>query len=1500
MPTRTLLRLLLFVALAGASSTRVHAEDALPADWAHQGDWHMAADPEQPDRKVVFVDALNAAGSEVTVDPDGREDYVLTFRVRYDHSYKGLGDGGGDGKHFPFWKVRLGSELWLSDSYAWSGLLLQHKEKDLQRVNGTRPKGRWLQYTIARKANRIQVLVDGRETMNLTVPANTVAPVTFWVMHEKLWLADLKFEPWHAIVQSVGDHAGDQWAPLSIDVQSGALPTGWNMDGGWKVVDDPERADHKVLYANAEKRVNSLTTADANFKNYDIELRVRFETPYNSFPANDNTHYPWWSVVLKQNPTANSSLSWSDQFIWNACFFQNNGSNLNGGLPKISRGKWQQLKITCFRNEYTLFVDGKEVVRQDIPDVAPGAVGLSLMDTSLWVDGLTIRPHVRPAQWSPEYRILPTRPGAVYAIGDKPALELRLISDDTAAHSVRVSGTVLRQALGHNMDTPATSNTPLTLDQTYALSAGETTTHSIELAVNEIGLYDASLKLEVDGRAFAEYRTTVAMLPRQPKWSKAYSPKLGLCVGSNPDSWYLANCIGVRWVRGEWAFGGLSRKGKGTWSYGSADAKVEKITSHYPQLGLVNMWMNGGRGHLLEGIDETAAIFGAASKHFGGRGLEYEVWNEPNHGGFWRLSPIDAEDFFPVQAAAFNAVRAGDPEAVVNSYSVSGIDHAFVRKGFAAGGWRYVDVLGYHPYGYPTIPEQIIPKAAASMKSVVDAFGGWVWHHITEQGYPTCSSSVGVDEFTQGDYHARVQLLMNAIDWGRGLHIYTLGDGGEPGPNPDPEARFGIVRANSTAKPAFMALATLSSQLANTLFVGQFDETGQLRPSLAVPKDEGAYIQVYRALDGSAAVLAVWAIKPMTVTVTEIEGEKCEAVSSYQSRQLLPIENKTLTLKLSPTPVYIRLSGDQRKLLSKAAECARREMRSLVCEQIEKLPDTKLRESLMARFVAVDSAAALALVNNSAPPLATIAEIAVDAIEKTKADFSATAAADALYHYEQAVARGTTLVEARDPSAAIEAAAVKVQGRTGDGGALVFTERILREARVQAGRAAASTEDGESAARPLFSALAGDLARIAGTCADVESVTYRGTVYDVMPKHLTLAPGAQGRMNLVVSNGEPAAFEATAEIEWPAEWKTPPLQKTMRIEPGARNVTPVTFDLPATAMRGAFSPVLRFVRDGKAIRTVKLELKIASPVEAAIEPLNRPLAETDTLTVAIRNHLGVPFAGTVELLDAAGSLLKATRSYELSMSPGAVQRIVFTIAKGSPVIPLNDYAYTVRVKSTGGAVVLDQPWELDIPVTVLTENPPALDGSVQGWTAAYPVHARVSQNGDPIDPANLSATAWSMIDSQKLYVMVRVRDDIHSQDFTNGQLWMGDSIQLSVDPRHTKTEGLYGPDDAELGFAVATDQKTQLATRYVSARPTILDQTKFRVRRDSGAGTTVYQVAVPLTELPGLTASDGYQFGWNIAVHDADKTARRERLLEVRAGTSMKNPGNYLTFTVKR
>jgi hypothetical protein len=145
---------------------------------------------------------------------------------------------------------------------------------------------------------------------------------------------------------------------------------------------------------------------------------------------------------------------------------------------------------------------------------------------------------------------------------------------------------------------------------------------------------------------------------------------------------------------------------------------------------------------------------------------------------------------------------------------------------------------------------------------------------------------------------------------------------------------------------------------------------------------------------------------------------------------------------------------------------------------------------------------------------------------------------------------------------------------------------------------------------------------------------------------------------------------------------------------------------------------------------------------------------------------------------------------------------------------------------------------------------------------------------------------------------VRVVDDIHNQSHTGTDLWQGDSIQVSFDPEHEKTEGAYGPHDVELGFALASESRKLLSCAYVPPNKAILDHTRFQVVRNETDKTTIYEVAIPFADFDGFASRAGTLFGFNIAVQDADRIFSREHCIEFTEGTSVKNPANYRDWTL--
>lgn len=216
----------------------------------------------------------------------------------------------------------------------------------------------------------------------------------------------------------------------------------------------------------------------------------------------------------------------------------------------------------------------------------------------------------------------------------------------------------------------------------------------------------------------------------------------------------------------------------------------------------------------------------ATVRHFAGRVVGWEVWNEENEGyRFWEPRE-DPAAYGRLLCAAHAAVRAVDPRApvvfggvffpaVAGAPGTSGPD--FVRAAYDAvpGLGRCFDVLAYHPYAYPfTAPELDVP-ARGSVLSAADEMRAVLAHHrdahkplwITEVGWPT-SAGYGVSEVKQAQYAARMQ----AATFAQGIALltwYTYGDDADP-TGANQEAHFGFFRQDGSAKPAYRALVTFA------------------------------------------------------------------------------------------------------------------------------------------------------------------------------------------------------------------------------------------------------------------------------------------------------------------------------------------------------------------------------------------------------------------------------------------------------------------------------------------------------------------------------------------------------------------------------------------------------------------------------------------------------------------------------------------------------------------
>lgn len=220
-----------------------------------------------------------------------------------------------------------------------------------------------------------------------------------------------------------------------------------------------------------------------------------------------------------------------------------------------------------------------------------------------------------------------------------------------------------------------------------------------------------------------------------------------------------------------------------------------------------------------ESIAAFALWAAAAAEHFRGRGVVWEIWNEPNI-SFWKPRP-DVTQYAALALATARAVRAADPGACIVGPTTSGFDWKFLETVFKSGLLEYLDGVSVHPYrGKP--PETaaadfarlrgLIARYAPAGKTIPIVSGEW--------GYSTAWK--GLSPERQAEYIVRQQ-LSNLLS---GVPLSIWYDWKNDGQNPtDSESNFGTVGYDLTPKPAYSAVQLMNRELSG-YSIAQCYDTG--------------------------------------------------------------------------------------------------------------------------------------------------------------------------------------------------------------------------------------------------------------------------------------------------------------------------------------------------------------------------------------------------------------------------------------------------------------------------------------------------------------------------------------------------------------------------------------------------------------------------------------------------------------------------------------------------
>ena len=320
----------------------------------------------------------------------------------------------------------------------------------------------------------------------------------------------------------------------------------------------------------------------------------------------------------------------------------------------------------------------------------------------------------------------------------------------------------------------------------------------------------------------------------------------------------------------------------------------ETVTSPNPLTGQAHKTTASPRHP--DSIAAFARWAAASAKHFQGRHVLWEIWNEPN-GNFWSPKP-DAQQYATLALAAAKAIREAEPQAAIIGPASSGFPWEFLETFLKSGMLEYLDAVSVHPYRNPQRPPETAAPDYEKLRALIARYTpapkpGRIPILSGEWGYSTWKRGVTLE--TQAAFAARQQLvnLLNGVllsiwyDW--------KNDGPDPNEN---EHNFGTVLPDLTPKPAYAAIQTLTRQLSGY----------RVARRLALPSDKD-YVLLCQNAAGEQK-LAAWTLgepHPVSLEIS-LKGETNPAVVSGNGERLTPkIESGRLSLELGAAPQYVTL-----------------------------------------------------------------------------------------------------------------------------------------------------------------------------------------------------------------------------------------------------------------------------------------------------------------------------------------------------------------------------------------------------------------------------------------------------------------------------------------------------------------------------------------------------------------------------------------------------------------
>lgn len=356
--------------------------------------------------------------------------------------------------------------------------------------------------------------------------------------------------------------------------------------------------------------------------------------------------------------------------------------------------------------------------------------------------------------------------------------------------------------------------------------------------------------------------------------------------------------LGVRFIRMDFGWGGTERK-RGEYDFSGYDQLVQAMSQK--NIRCLFILDYGNRlydNNLGPHSDEAQAAFakwaGAAAKHYAGKGILWEIWNEPNLKQFWKPVP-NVEDYSKLALATIDAIRAADKDAFIMAPASSGFPWEFFDGMAKHGVFAKLDAVSVHPYrqSNPETAEADYHKLRLLLDRAVP--GERIPIVSGEWGYSTAWKNY--TEERQAQYLPRQWLMNLAND----VHLSIWYDWRDDGLDPkEPEHHFGTVFRDFSDKQTSIAARKLCTELAGLRFIRR------------IPTDKPEdWVLLFAGAD--VGYLAHWTTgTPHELMIAHSGATPGPSVSEGpvppgDNRALAEARTRREPLQLGNSPVYTRL-----------------------------------------------------------------------------------------------------------------------------------------------------------------------------------------------------------------------------------------------------------------------------------------------------------------------------------------------------------------------------------------------------------------------------------------------------------------------------------------------------------------------------------------------------------------------------------------------------------------